>query len=58
MERRFTRHYTREEAQALLPEIRAWLTRLRLLQPTLEQQQRSVQSLLDQGRDAGGTRSE
>jgi len=53
---RFTRHYTREEARALLPQIRAWLTKLRRLQPLLEDQQRGLQKLLAQGRDLGGER--
>jgi hypothetical protein len=53
---RFTRHYTREEARALLPQIRVWLTKLRRLQPVLEDQQRGLQKLLAQGRDLGGER--
>ncbi len=56
MTRRFTRHYTREEASALLPEIRAWLARLRQLQPVLENQQRALQPLLTRGHDLGGGR--
>ena len=56
MARRFTRHYTREEASALLPEIRAWLARLRQLQPLLEKQQRGLQPLLARGHDLGGAR--
>jgi len=56
MELRYTRHYSREEARTLLPDIRAWLTKLRLLQPVLEQQQQGVQKILNQGRDAGGER--
>ncbi len=53
---RFTRHYTREEARALLPQIRAWLAKLRRLQPLLEDQQRDLQKPLAQGRDLGGER--
>lgn len=56
MEPRFTRHYSREEARALLPGIRKWLARLRLLQPVLEQHGQAIQKLLDQGRDLGGER--
>lgn len=56
MDRRFTRHYTREEARALLPDIRAWLARLRLLQPVLDQHERALNRLLEQGRDVGGER--
>ncbi len=51
---RFTRHYTRQEADQLLPDIRRWLNRLRLLQPVLDQHQRVLQPLLRQGRDLGG----
>jgi hypothetical protein len=53
---RFTHHYTREEARALLPQIRVWLAKLRRLQPGLEDQQRGLQKLLAQGRDLGGER--
>jgi hypothetical protein len=56
MDRRFTRHYTREEARALLPDLRAWLARLRLLQPVLDQHERALSRLLEQGRDVGGER--
>lgn len=56
MDRRFTRHYTREDARALLPDIRAWLARLRLLQPVLDQHERALNRLLEQGRDVGGER--
>jgi hypothetical protein len=56
MNLRYTRHYTRDEARALLPSVRAWLAKLRLLQPMLEQEERGVKRLLDQGRDLGGER--
>lgn len=56
MDLRFTRHYTRAEARALLPDIRAWLAKLRLLQPVLDQHERALGRLLDQGRDVGGER--
>ena len=56
MERRFARHYSRAEARALLPDIRAWLARLRLLQPVLDQHERALGRLLGQGRDVGGER--
>ncbi len=56
MDRRFSRHYSRETARALLPEIQGWLAKLRMLQPVLRQQERSLERLLDQGRDLGGER--
>jgi hypothetical protein len=56
MDLRYTRHYSREQARALLPGIRKWLARLRLLQPVLEQHRQPIEKLLDQGRDLGGER--
>ncbi len=56
MDRRFSRHFSREVARALLPEIRGWLAKLRMLQPVLEQQERGLARLLGQGRDLGGER--
>lgn len=56
MERRFSRHYTREEARALLPQIRGWLAKLRMLEPVLEQHEGGLARLLSQGRDLGGER--
>lgn len=54
--RRFSRHYTREEANALLPRIRTWLGRLRLLQPVFDEHARSLTPRLAQGQDLGGSR--
>lgn len=51
---RFQRHYTRAEAQALLPEISSWLKELRQLHPLLSHHGDNVQHLLRDGRDAGG----
>ena len=56
MELRFTRHYSRAEARGLLPDIRVWLGKLRLLQPVLDQHERALSRLLEQGRDVGGER--
>ncbi|MCP5516342.1 MAG: DUF2203 domain-containing protein [Verrucomicrobiales bacterium] len=52
--RRFRQHYTRAEAEALLPEVRAWLRRLRELHPLLTHHGGNVERLLRDGRDAGG----
>lgn len=54
--RRFGRHYTPEEANALLPRIRTWLGRLRLLQPVFDEHARSLAPRLAQGLDLGGSR--
>ena len=36
MDYRYEKHYTREEAQALLPQLRQWLQRLNQLRGELE----------------------
>ncbi len=56
MDLRFTRHYSRSEAQDLLPEVRSWLAKLRLLQPVLDRHERGLARLLEKGRDVGGER--
>ena len=50
----FQKHYTREEANALLPEIRQWLKRLNEQRQELEQADQRVSSLGEGGRDTGG----
>lgn len=52
---RFTQHYTPEEARALLPQVRAWLGRLRVLREELFALDETVGSELLQGVDVGGT---
>ena len=54
MSHQFQRHYTREEATALLPKVRIWLARLRELQQSIETFDRRVQSLAANGDDVGG----
>lgn len=56
MDLRFTRHYTRDEARALLPQIRLWLAKTRTLRPVLEQHERALSRWLRVGRDVGGER--
>ena len=51
---RYRKHYTREEARALLPEIRLWLKRLEPLRNTLEKSEQRVQSLMRSADAAGG----
>ena len=53
-ERRFTKHYSREEATALLPEIREWLQQLEVLRASLRKHDQRVESLLESGMDRGG----
>lgn len=50
----FRKHYTREEARALLPEVRAWLKHLTQLRKWLAESDAKVQHLLKDGSDVGG----
>jgi len=50
----FRRHYTREEANALLPEVKRWLGRAQLLREQMARDEKNVQSLLRSGDDVGG----
>ena len=50
----FRKHYTREEAQALLPEVRLWLKRLDQLRADLEKHEGRLNGLMSPGRDMGG----
>lgn len=52
----FTKHYTREEARALLPRIRRWLAELERLRETLSRTDQRIESLLVRG-DVGGDTS-
>ncbi len=54
MKYQFEKHYTREEAQQLLPKLRQWLERLKQLHETLERFEKRLGGLTGQGYDAGG----
>lgn len=54
MARRFQTHYTRDQAQALLPEIQAWLQALREAREHLSSLDRRLAQLLASGNDVGG----
>jgi hypothetical protein len=54
MEYRFEKHYTRDEAQALLPQVRAWLKRLNELRQELDRFDKRLTSLMSPGHDVGG----
>jgi hypothetical protein len=54
MEHRFDKHYTRDEACALLPQIRTWLERLNRLRKDLERYDKRLSGLAEQGNDIGG----
>lgn len=54
MNRKFRKHYTREEAQALLPQLRVWLDQLAALHSEFEKNERRLSSLTASGQDTGG----
>lgn len=54
MELRFEKHYTREEARALLPEIRRWLERLHRLGKDVAKFERRLSQMARQSTDIGG----
>jgi hypothetical protein len=54
MEYRFDKHYTRDEARALLPQIRQWLERLNRLRQHLERFDKRLSGLTRMGNDVGG----
>jgi hypothetical protein len=51
---RFSKHYTREEARALLPEVRRWLDDLNRLRVDLDRLDKRLSGLGEQGADTGG----
>ena len=55
MANQFTRHYTREEARALLPLVNQWLDELIELRGEIAGQDHHLQELLESGQDVGGT---
>jgi hypothetical protein len=54
MKYRFEKHYTREEARALLPQVRQWLKQLSEARRRLDERDKRVGSLLAGGNDVGG----
>ena len=50
----FSKHYTLEEARALLPRVRQWLDELGLHQERLKTLDKHVGHLISSGTDAGG----
>lgn len=51
---RFEKHYTREEARALLPQLRKWLDQLGELREDIETNDRRLAGLMAAGHDLGG----
>lgn len=54
MNARFRKHYTREEARALLPQVREWLGALKDQRERLTRFDRRLTSMMAQGDDVGG----
>lgn len=54
MKYRFEKHYTREEAQALLPQLRAWLAELNRFREEVERYDKRLSGLNAEGQDTGG----
>lgn len=50
----FRKHYTRDEARALLPQIRHWLQKLLAYRVEVEAQDQQLRELMTPGRDLGG----
>jgi len=54
MPHQFQKHYSREEATALLPQLRQWLEQLAELRRTLAKYDLRITNLMQDGSDAGG----
>ena len=54
MAHQFTKHYTRDEAKALLPQVRKWLQKLEESRDHLLKYDKRLSALMEPGRDAGG----
>jgi hypothetical protein len=50
----FKKHYTRDEARALLPQVRQWLKRIAALRADLEKFEGRINGLMAPGCDLGG----
>jgi len=51
---RFQKHYTRDEARALLAQVREWLKQVFQLRSELEKLEERLSGLMTPGRDLGG----
>jgi hypothetical protein len=54
VDQRFNKHYTHDEARALLPQIRGWLKRLQRLRRELIAKDKLLSELLKNGDSLGG----
>jgi hypothetical protein len=55
MAHQFHKHYTRDEARALLPKLRQWLRQLNELRTQLEALEKHLEGLMAPGCDLGGS---
>ena len=51
---RFEKHYTREEARALLPQLREWLQQINLLRGKMDKYDQRLVGMAAEGQDLGG----
>ena len=51
---RFKKHYTRDEAQAILPQLREWLAELNRSRVEVERYDKRLSGLTADGQDTGG----
>ena len=54
MKHRYAKHYTRDEAQALVPQLREWLAELNRLRAEEERYDQRLGGLNTEGQDTGG----
>lgn len=54
MTHQFEKHYTPDEARALLPQIRQWLADIKRLRRALEKREKRLEGLCGAGADLGG----
>jgi hypothetical protein len=54
MAHRFQKHYTRDEARALLPQLREWLAELKRFREESERYEKRLGGLAAEGQDTGG----
>jgi hypothetical protein len=54
MSHRFEKHYTRDEARALLPQLRIWIAQLNRLRAETERLEKRLNGLGAEGQDTGG----
>lgn len=55
MANRFTKHYTRDEARELLPQVKLWFARITSLRADLDKLEKKLAVKLEPGVDLGGT---